>query len=83
MRRRARVSRKPVKTRRRKAAPPRRRPAPKAARRRGSSAAAQETEIARLKRELHEAREQQAATAKCLRVDHGPGLTYSLCSKLL
>ena len=66
MRRRSRVSRKPVKARRRKAAAPKRRAAPKAARRRGSSAAGPETEVARLKRELHEAQELQAATGEIL-----------------
>jgi hypothetical protein len=42
--------------------------APKAKRERGSSAPDRENKLARLKRELNEAREQQAATAEVLRV---------------
>ena len=68
MRRRSRAVGKPVKTRRRKAATIKRRNAPKFARRRSSSAAGQETEVARLTRELNEAVEQQTATAEILRV---------------
>ena len=45
-----------------------RRNAPKSARNRRSSAARQETEVARLTRELREAREQQAATSEVLGV---------------
>ncbi len=69
MRRRSRTGREPVKARRRKTVSAKRRPAPKASRRRSSSSAAgRETEVARLKRELHEALEQQAATSEVLRV---------------
>ena len=57
-----------MKTRRRKAVTPKRRDAPKAVRRRRSSASGQETKVARLTRELHEAVEQQAATSKVLQV---------------
>ena len=55
MRRRSQVGNVPVKARRRKAAPPKRRNAPKAARR--SSSGSKEVEIARLTRELNEARD--------------------------
>jgi two-component system, NtrC family, sensor kinase len=56
----------PAKTRRRKAVTVKRRNAPKVARRRSSSAAGQETNIARLTRELNEALERQKATAEVL-----------------
>jgi len=68
MRRRSRTGREPAKGRRRKAVTPKRGAAPKAVRRRGASATGRETEVARLTRELHEALEQQAATAEVLRV---------------
>ena len=68
MKRRSRVGGKPVKTRRRKAATSKRRNAPKVERRHNSSAADQETKVARLTRELHEAIEQQTATANVLKV---------------
>jgi hypothetical protein len=45
-----------------------RRSGPKTVRRRGSSTARQETKVARLTRELNEAREQQAATADVLKL---------------
>ena len=57
---------KAVKTQRHKTL--KRRNAPKSARNRRSSAARQETEVARLTRELREAREQQAATSEVLGV---------------
>jgi class 3 adenylate cyclase len=57
-----------TKGRRRKAAKPIRRNAPKAARRSNSSLAEKETEVARLTRELNEAREQQTATSEVLGV---------------
>ena len=66
MRRRAKTGGKAAKTKRRKTLS--RRSAPKGARNRGSSAAGQETEVARLARELREAREQQAATSEVLGV---------------
>ena len=66
MRRRSRASSEPVKARRRKAEMPKRRNAPVA---RGSSSdGREETKVARLSRELQEAREQQAATAEVLSV---------------
>ncbi len=66
MRRRSRAGGEPAKTRRSKAAAPERSNAPKAVVRR-SSAPDPETEVARLTRELNEAREQQAATADVLK----------------
>ena len=65
---RSRASGKPVKTRHRKTAARKRRNAPKAVRRRSSSVEGQETEVARLTRELNEALEQQTATADVLGV---------------
>src|SRR6516165_6789994 len=65
MRRRTRAS--SVKSRRRKPAAPKRSSGTEAARPRSSSAASQESEIAQLRRELDEAREQQAATANVLK----------------
>jgi GAF domain-containing protein len=62
MRRRSRASRKEVTARSRKAK------AQKAARRNSSSASGRETEVARLTRELQEAREQQTATAEVLKI---------------
>src|SRR6516165_1606587 len=66
MRRRSRAGGKSAKSQRRKTTTPERRNAPKAARRR-SSTAGKETEVARLRRELHEAQEQQTATAEVLK----------------
>jgi hypothetical protein len=68
MRRRSRAGGELVKTRRRKAATLKRRNGPKTVRRRSSSDAIQETEVARLRRELNEALERQAATADVLKV---------------
>ena len=68
MRLRSRAGRKPAKTRRRKTVSLKRRNASKAARGSSSSVAGQETKIARLTRELHEAREQQKATSEVLSV---------------
>jgi two-component system NtrC family sensor kinase len=68
MRRRSRAGGKPVKTRRRKTAALKRRNAPKAVHNRSVSVPSQETEVARLSRELSEGSEQQAATAEILSV---------------
>src|SRR5215472_14789046 len=65
MRRRSRAS--SVKSRRRKPAARKRSSGTEVARPRSSSAASQESEIAQLRRELDEAREQQAATADVLK----------------
>src|SRR6516162_1991052 len=58
----------PLKAGRRKATAPKRPSATKAARSNKSPAAREETEVARLRRERDEAREQQAAAAEILRV---------------
>jgi len=68
MTRRSRAGGGPVKTRRRKTAKLKPRDAQKVASRRSSSAASQDTEVARLTRELTEAVAQQAATADVLNV---------------
>jgi two-component system, NtrC family, sensor kinase len=67
MRRRSRAGGEPVKTRRRKTAGRKRGNAPEVARHRSPSAG-QETEVARLTRELNEALERQAATAEILKI---------------
>ena len=66
MKRRSRAGSKPAKARRRKRVTLEHRKAPKAARRRTATAGGLETEVARLTRELNEAREQQRATAEVL-----------------
>jgi class 3 adenylate cyclase len=66
MRRRAKTGKNAVKTQRRKTLS--RRDAPKSARNKRSSAARHKTEVARLTRELREAREQQVATSEVLGV---------------
>ena len=68
MRRRSRAGGEAVKTPRRKTVTVKRRNGPKSVRRRSSSAAGQETEVARLTRELNESLERQAATADVLNV---------------
>ena len=68
MRRRSRAGGEPVKAQRRKAATLKRRSGPKTVRRGSSSAAGEETEVARLTRELNESSEQQTATADVLKV---------------
>ena len=67
MKRRSRAGGKPAKARSRKASKPTVRSAPKAVTSRGS-APAEPTEVARLTRELEEAREQQIATGNVLKV---------------
>ena len=67
MRRRSRPSDEPAKAQRRKTAARKSRIAPKAVRPRSSSAAREETKVARLTRELHEAFQQQTATADVLK----------------
>ena len=68
MKQRSRAGGEPVKARRRKAATLKHRNAPKSAPRRSSPGAGQETEVARLTRELNESLERQAATADVLKV---------------
>ena len=68
MRRRSRAGGEPAKTRRRKTVTPKRRNAPKAVRSRSVSVPGQETEVARLTRELNEALERQTATAEILKI---------------
>jgi GAF domain-containing protein len=68
MKRRSLAGGKAGKAGRRKAVVPRRGRQPKSALTRRSTATTQETEVARLSRELNEAREQQTATADVLRV---------------
>jgi class 3 adenylate cyclase/GAF domain-containing protein len=68
MKRRSRAGGKPIKGQRRKAPEPKRRNAPKAAARSNSSRTGEETEVARLGRELREALEEQTATSEVLRV---------------
>ena len=65
---RSKASGEPIKGRRRKTPEPKRRNAPKAVPRLNSSSTGDETEVARLTRELNEAREQQTATSEVLQV---------------
>ena len=71
MKRRSKAGGELIKGRRRKTPEPKRRNAPKAAARSNSSPIAEETEVARLTRELNEALEQQAATSEVLTVMSG------------
>jgi GAF domain-containing protein len=68
MRRRSRTGGRPVKAQRRKTMTLKQGKAPKAARGPTASAAGQDTEVARLTRELNEASEQQTATSEVLRI---------------
>src|SRR5215510_13620917 len=68
MRRRSKAGGEPTKSQGDKVVTPKRRSAPESVGARGSSVADQETEVARLTRELNEAREQQSATADVLKV---------------
>ena len=68
MRRRSSPGGEPAKTRRRKTVTLKRCSAPRSARGRSSSVAGQDTEVARLTRELNEARAQQTASAEILEV---------------
>ena len=68
MKRRSRASRETIKGRRRKAPEQKRPSAAKAVARPSSSAGGKETAVARLTRELNEAREQQTATSQVLQV---------------
>jgi hypothetical protein len=71
MRRRSRAGSEPTKARRRKTVTLKRRNAPKAMRNRSVSVPSQETQVARLTRELDEALEQQVATSEVLKVISG------------
>ena len=71
MRRRSKAGGDPVKTRRRKTVTPKRPNALRAVRRRGPSVANQETELARLTRELTEEQKQRTATSEVLRLLSG------------
>ena len=71
VRRRSKAGGDPVKTRRRKTVTPKRPNALRAVRRRGPSVANQETELARLTRELTEEQKQRTATSEVLRLLSG------------
>ena len=71
MRRRSRAGDERAKPQRHKAVTPKRRSAPESVGARGSSVAGQETEVARLTRELRESLEQQRATSEILGVVAG------------
>ena len=71
MKRRSRAGGEPIKGRRRKTPEPKRRNAPKVPARANSSTPANETEVARLTRELSEERKQRTATSEVLHLLSG------------
>src|SRR6516164_4007328 len=74
MKRRSRAGREPINGRRRKTPEPKRRNAPKVQARAKLSPATEETEVARLTRELSEERKQRTATSEVLHLLSGlPG----------
>ena len=83
MKRRSRAGGEPIKGRRRKTPEPKRRNAPKDVARSKSSSAGEETEVARLTRELNEALEQQTATSEVLASSARPTAILSQFSGML